>query len=100
MRCPIVSKPYVSVCSAISSASSTSMPRYRTVLSNLVCRRMYGTPRRLCFHQEMSVAVVRLMVCVAYVAESKPIDTIQHTAMRADCRVERCGDFVTLLGNK
>jgi hypothetical protein len=26
-----------SVCSAISSASSTSMPRYRTVLSNFVC---------------------------------------------------------------
>jgi hypothetical protein len=28
--------PHASVCSAISKASSTSMPRYRTVLSSLV----------------------------------------------------------------
>jgi hypothetical protein len=37
---------YTSVCSAISSASSTSMPRYRTVLSNFMCPSSNCTTRR------------------------------------------------------
>ena len=36
-----------SICSAIFKASSTSIPRYRTVLSNLVCPRRSWTARRL-----------------------------------------------------
>jgi|ERR1700722_1735992 len=36
-RPPSASRPYTSVCSAISRASSTSTPRYRTVLSSFVC---------------------------------------------------------------
>ncbi len=35
-RAPTGGSIYTSVCSAVSSASSTSMPRYRTVLSSFV----------------------------------------------------------------
>jgi hypothetical protein len=36
-HCSLGSCDYTSVCSASSNASSTSIPRYRTVLSSLVC---------------------------------------------------------------
>jgi hypothetical protein len=39
-------KCYTSVCSEISSASSTSMPRYRTVLSSFVWPSSNCTARR------------------------------------------------------
>src|ERR1700730_13732841 len=38
---------YTSVCSAISRASSTSTPKYRTVLSSLVCPSSNCTARRV-----------------------------------------------------
>jgi hypothetical protein len=42
---------YTSVCSAISRASFTSMPRWRTVLSNFVCARSICTARRFLLEQ-------------------------------------------------
>lgn len=99
MRCPIVSKHHVSVCSAIYSASSTAMPSYCKELSNLVCPRRGWAARRLFVHRWLSVAFVRRMVRVPYVAGAKPIDTIRLVTLLAYCRVARCRDFVTLPGN-
>jgi len=43
----VLARPdYTSVCSAISSALSTSMPKYRTVFSSLLCPSKSWTARR------------------------------------------------------
>src|SRR5262252_7667846 len=46
LRSPTGLGLYTSVCSAISKASSTSMPRYLTVLSSLLCPSSSWTTRR------------------------------------------------------
>ena len=55
---------HTSVCSAISSASSTSIPRYRTVLSSLEWPSSNCTARRFLVRLYISVAFVRRSVCV------------------------------------
>ena len=50
---------HISVCSAISSASSTSTPRYRTVLSSFVWPNRSCTARRLRVRLYIRVGFVR-----------------------------------------
>lgn len=54
----------ISVCSEISRASSTSMPRYRTVDSSLECPSSSCTARRFFVRRYISVAFVLRIECV------------------------------------
>lgn len=58
------SNPQISVCSEISRASSTSMPRYLTVDSSLECPSSSCTARRFFVRRYIRVAFVRRIECV------------------------------------
>jgi hypothetical protein len=76
-----------STCSAMARASSTSMPRYRTVLSILVCPNSNCTARKLPVRRYMSVALVRRRECVPKKCGSRSIVATQLETSRAYCRV-------------
>ena len=89
---------WTSVCSAISRASSTSMPRYLTVLSILVWPSKSWTARKFFVRRYIKDALVRRIVCVPYVVGSSPIDRTHPSTTRAYCRMEKCGALCSRLG--
>ncbi|MNF23686.1 hypothetical protein D3C84_42700 [compost metagenome] len=78
-----------SVCSAISKASSTSIPRYRMVLSSFVWPRRSWTALRFFVLRYIRDAFVRRSVWVPYMAGSRPMAVTQALTIRAYCLVER-----------
>jgi len=79
-----------STCSAIARARSTSMPRYRTVLSILVCPRRSCTARRLPVRRQAKVVLVRRRECVPNRCGSNPMSAIQRDRRRAYWQVDLC----------
>jgi hypothetical protein len=68
-RGPVTTRPriisaYSSTCSDMASASSTSMPRYRTVLSSFVCPRSSCTALKFPVFLYICAAFVRRIECV------------------------------------
>ena len=83
---PLHPNVQTSTCSAIAGASSTSIPRYRTVLSTLVCPRRSCSARRLPVRREINIAFVRLSACVPKRDGSRPMLATQRDTRRAYCR--------------
>jgi hypothetical protein len=76
------------------------MPRYRTVLSSLVCPSNSWTARRFLVRRYISVALVRRIVCVPYAAVSRPIEATYRRTIRAYYRVDTCGEQCNRLGKR
>jgi hypothetical protein len=77
----------ISTCSAIARASSTSMPRYLTVLSISVCPSRSWTTLRLPVRRSIRVAFVRRGECVPNSLGSSPTLPIHSDTSRAYWRV-------------
>src|SRR6202040_2682278 len=84
-----------STCSAMARASSTSMPRYLTVLSIFVCPNSSWTAGKLPVRRYMSVALVRRRECVPKKCGSRPIVATQFETSRAYCRVGHAAVVIT-----
>lgn len=88
----------MSVCSDITSASSASMPRSRTVLSSLVCLSSRQA-RRLPVRRSINITVVRRRLCVPYPAGSRPMSAAPSSTRRPCWRVVRCSPGRLRLGS-
>ena len=76
--------PQTSIFSAISMASSISIPRYRTVLSIFEWPNKSCTARRLPVRRWISVASVRRRECVPNLSGSRPMLATHWEGERID----------------
>jgi hypothetical protein len=103
-KAAVLSQPllpfHTSVCSANSSASSTSTPRYLTVLSSLACPSRSCTALRFYVRRYIRDALGLRKEWVPYLAGSSPMPVTQDSTIRAYCRLETCADVGNWLGNR
>ena len=83
---------HASILSETSSASSTSIPKYLTVLSSFRCPSNSWQALKFFVFLYISDGFVRRIVCVPYCVLSKPIESTHLSTILPYCRVERWSD--------